>query len=216
MHNQKGVVHFLSLLLIAIGLIVGVYLVTSGNPLKIFPKTGGAPIFFMNLDGSFLPVNFQGVAQASSPAVKVGLSPTDTVAFRGALNPADLQKSEFVPYVDHPTTYEVELKSIKGIQIYWVDFKSASGKIDRKAAKIEVVNISPTPRATPSSCQPRPACLDLKPRCLLPEPADGWCPTLSPSTLSPRACTEEAKLCPDGSYIGRTGPNCEFAPCPGQ
>ncbi len=29
------------------------------------------------------------------------------------------------------------------------------------------------------------------------------------------ACTQEAKLCPDGSYVGRTGPNCEFAPCPG-
>ncbi len=28
-------------------------------------------------------------------------------------------------------------------------------------------------------------------------------------------CTLEAKLCPDGSTVGRTGPNCEFAPCPG-
>lgn len=28
------------------------------------------------------------------------------------------------------------------------------------------------------------------------------------------ACTMEAKLCPDGSYVGRTGPNCEFAECP--
>ena len=28
------------------------------------------------------------------------------------------------------------------------------------------------------------------------------------------ACTEEAKICPDGSAVGRTGPNCEFAPCP--
>ena len=28
------------------------------------------------------------------------------------------------------------------------------------------------------------------------------------------ACTEEAKLCPDGSAVGRTGPNCEFAECP--
>lgn len=27
-------------------------------------------------------------------------------------------------------------------------------------------------------------------------------------------CTEEAKLCPDGSYVGRTGPNCEFTACP--
>ena len=30
----------------------------------------------------------------------------------------------------------------------------------------------------------------------------------------PVACTQEARLCPDGSYVGRTGPNCEFALCP--
>lgn len=28
------------------------------------------------------------------------------------------------------------------------------------------------------------------------------------------ACTQEAKLCPDGSYVGRSGPKCEFAACP--
>jgi len=27
-------------------------------------------------------------------------------------------------------------------------------------------------------------------------------------------CTQDAKLCPDGSYVGRTGPKCEFSPCP--
>jgi len=27
-------------------------------------------------------------------------------------------------------------------------------------------------------------------------------------------CTEEAKICADGSAVGRTGPNCEFAICP--
>jgi hypothetical protein len=32
----------------------------------------------------------------------------------------------------------------------------------------------------------------------------------------PMACTEEAKICSDGSAVGRTGPNCEFAPCPGE
>jgi hypothetical protein len=31
-----------------------------------------------------------------------------------------------------------------------------------------------------------------------------------------KACTQEAKQCPDGSYVGRTGPNCEFAECPGE
>jgi hypothetical protein len=29
-----------------------------------------------------------------------------------------------------------------------------------------------------------------------------------------KACTMEAKLCPDGTYISRTGPDCEFTPCP--
>lgn len=30
------------------------------------------------------------------------------------------------------------------------------------------------------------------------------------------ACTQDAKICPDGSAVGRVPPNCEFAPCPGQ
>ena len=30
----------------------------------------------------------------------------------------------------------------------------------------------------------------------------------------PVACTQDAKLCPDGSYVGRVGPDCEFALCP--
>jgi hypothetical protein len=32
---------------------------------------------------------------------------------------------------------------------------------------------------------------------------------------NPVACTMEAKLCPDGSSVGRSGPNCEFSACPG-
>lgn len=28
------------------------------------------------------------------------------------------------------------------------------------------------------------------------------------------ACTQDAKQCPDGSYVGRVGPRCEFAACP--
>lgn len=28
------------------------------------------------------------------------------------------------------------------------------------------------------------------------------------------ACTMEARVCPDGTAVGRTGPNCAFAPCP--
>lgn len=36
-------------------------------------------------------------------------------------------------------------------------------------------------------------------------------PTPAPS---PMACTQEAKQCSDGSYVGRTGKNCAFAQCP--
>lgn len=34
------------------------------------------------------------------------------------------------------------------------------------------------------------------------------------SSPQPIACTMEAKLCADGSALGRTGPNCEFPACP--
>ena len=42
-------------------------------------------------------------------------------------------------------------------------------------------------------------------------------PTSPSSPYTPpqkTACTLEAKLCPDGTSVGRTGPNCEFSPCP--
>lgn len=32
----------------------------------------------------------------------------------------------------------------------------------------------------------------------------------------PIVCTQDAKLCPDGSYVGRTAPKCEFALCPSE
>src|SRR3989344_1608320 len=30
------------------------------------------------------------------------------------------------------------------------------------------------------------------------------------------ACPQDAMQCPDGSYVGRIGPNCEFALCPSE
>lgn len=37
------------------------------------------------------------------------------------------------------------------------------------------------------------------------------CPTVIPQ---PAACPQDAQICPDGSSVGRTGPNCSFAACP--
>ena len=37
---------------------------------------------------------------------------------------------------------------------------------------------------------------------------------LATQNTQPKACTMEAKICPDGSAVGRVLPNCDFAPCP--
>lgn len=41
-----------------------------------------------------------------------------------------------------------------------------------------------------------------------------WSTNPAANTNEPVVCTDDAKLCPDGSYVGRTGPNCEFTACP--
>jgi hypothetical protein len=39
-------------------------------------------------------------------------------------------------------------------------------------------------------------------------------PTVSVAQPTQVACTLDAKICPDGSSVGRVAPSCEFAPCP--
>jgi hypothetical protein len=41
-------------------------------------------------------------------------------------------------------------------------------------------------------------------------------PVVPPVPTQPMACTQEAKICPDGSAVGRSGPECAFAPCPSE
>lgn len=38
--------------------------------------------------------------------------------------------------------------------------------------------------------------------------------TTSTEDTPVRGCTKELKICPDGTGVGRSGPNCEFAACP--
>jgi putative hemolysin len=41
--------------------------------------------------------------------------------------------------------------------------------------------------------------------------------TILPNKTSPkRYCTMETKSCPDGSFVSRQAPSCQFAPCPGE
>jgi len=39
-------------------------------------------------------------------------------------------------------------------------------------------------------------------------------PSPRPPLGEPVACTMDAFICPDGTALGRTGPNCTFPPCP--
>lgn len=39
-------------------------------------------------------------------------------------------------------------------------------------------------------------------------------PNQAAEETSPIACTMDAKMCPDGTYVGRIPPNCDFEVCP--
>ncbi len=69
------------------------------------------------------------------------------------------------------------------------------------------VTSSITPPISPiPSCYPRPACLDSVPRCLIPEPADGWCaPT--PTPISCGGFVQNPTVCPTGYSCDHTGIN---------
>jgi len=49
---------------------------------------------------------------------------------------------------------------------------------------------------------------------IVPPPPPVAKPPVSEESLAPVACTMDAKMCPDGSYVGRVAPDCAFAQCP--
>lgn len=72
-----------------------------------------------------------------------------------------------------------------------------------------------------TACTPLPECAyntdPKKPTCKIGEkPFEGgvWCPRPTENPTQTTACTMDAKICPDGSAVGRSGPKCEFAACP--
>ena len=65
--------------------------------------------------------------------------------------------------------------------------------------------VTPSPSFSPSTSDPTPPTSPAR----TPSPI----PSSSPPTGNPSICTQEAKQCPDGSWVGRTGPDCQFE-CP--
>jgi hypothetical protein len=79
-----------------------------------------------------------------------------------------------------------------------------------------------TPREMPltgTTTEPTPTDIDTLPPA--PMPNEGVDDIGEPILESPTdddapmvACTMDAKQCPDGTYVGRVAPDCEFAACP--
>jgi hypothetical protein len=54
-------------------------------------------------------------------------------------------------------------------------------------------------------------------RSIKPNPATTAYSVKSTTSCPPVVfCPQDAKMCPDGSFVGRVAPSCAFAPCPGK
>lgn len=174
--NEKGAIQFIILALLLVGIIVGVFLITNGNPLKLFTRATTPPIVFKATDGSALPKDSNDIPVSSSPNVKVELtSPLGppaggpsapvsapnqrkTVSYKIAEEAANLNSAISHPYNLEPTsflyTFPTSFNPCGSDQKFiWVEFRASDGSIDRRTAqiKIEVVCPTPTPAPTPTA-----------------------------------------------------------------
>lgn len=225
--GQRGTAHLLVPLILLIGLIAGVYLVTSGNPLKLFSRATNPPIVFKSLDGRALPLN-NGVYQATSPDVSVEVTSTlgpppslsgpigkGTVSYRAGFSPAEVHASAYLPYTTEPTTYNLTIKDTTEIQYYWVEFKGVDSKLDRRVAKIQLTS-APTPTPTPDNSwtmyKKNPAHTANSTNKITPTPTLAWSNTASISSFVRGFCVVggDSLFCGDnvtilGGYCGVGG-----------
>jgi len=103
---------------------------------------------------------------------------------------------------------------------------SAGGSAVSVTGMVVDMNKLPSPNPT-TQCPPFPGCPpegSLMPWNICWGDASTRCPSSTYKKKSggiiegtgDTGCTQEAKQCPDGTWVGRTGPRCEFAPCPGE
>jgi hypothetical protein len=103
---------------------------------------------------------------------------------------------------------------------------SAGGSAVSATGMVVDMNKLPSPNPT-TQCPPFPGCPpegSLMPWNICWGDVSTRCPSSTYKKKSKgiiegtgdTGCTQEAKQCPDGTWVGRTGPRCEFAPCPGE
>lgn len=163
--SERGVVHLLVPLILLLGLITAVYLVTSGNPLKLFSKASNPPIVFKSINGASLPmvtVGGSSIPQTNNPMVRIEFTSTlgapfnpisaplsapkdrvGTISYRASSDPTGLSKRPWRPYRNEPEVITVTLQGIPGQTLfYFVEFKSINGKTDRRSAQIQIAPLT--------------------------------------------------------------------------
>lgn len=170
--NEKGVVHLVIplILLLLVGIVVGVYLITNGNPLKLFSRATNPPIVFKNIDGSNFPTNSDNVPIApvsggvnltynvlveltsplGSPAGGASApvsAPNQrrTVSYKIAEEAGQLNSAPSQPYTVEPKVFIhgffYSLQPCHSLQKFlWVEFRANDGSIDRRTAQIILDN----------------------------------------------------------------------------
>lgn len=116
--------------------------------------------------------------------------------------PCGTYPTTIVYTINNQTLYIISIETLSKFN----EIKQYTDQIFSTLKFLDATTINPT-----LSCRPRPACLDSVPRCMIPETPD-MCPKTAP-TQKQVFCTQDAKQCPDRSWVGRTGPKCEFI-CP--
>lgn len=165
--NQKGIIaQVLILLLLAAGLVVGLYLVK--NPQVFSPKARAAWLIVKDSNNTPLPFNSQGIPQSKSPNVILNIysllgikssvsSPSvpHDVSVKVAKSPTALGAAKAIDFAQDPVVLPFILEP--GQNFIWVEFLDSLGRTERRTAQIDLTSssvsqpISPTPTPHPVS-----------------------------------------------------------------
>lgn len=142
------------------------------------PKRGGIYLYLNGKLGASLPVDqpiSRELCEKAAP-FKVGLP--EKIGITVSIDEPRLSYSPRYT-TDFPLPTSPFLNDESTILLWHLDGDvkdSSSNKFDGQAiGDVQFIESTVAKNPTPT-CQPRPACLDAEPRCLIPEPADGWCP----------------------------------------